>query len=59
MLALLQNTVSMEWHQADGVGFWVKRLHHGWVMAGVRWFTMLAAAGSRSMLGVLIVRLKH
>jgi hypothetical protein len=59
MLALLQNTVSMEWHEADGVGFWVTRLHHGWVMGGVRWFALLAAAGIRYTPGVLLVPLEH
>jgi len=37
----------------------MKRLHYGWVVAGVTWFTLLAAAGFRSTPGVLIVPLQH
>ena len=37
----------------------MRRLHYGWVVAGVTWFTLLAAAGFRSTPGVLIVPLQH
>src|SRR6202163_4181014 len=37
----------------------MRRLHYGWIVAGVTWFTLLAAAGFRSTPGVLIVPLQH
>lgn len=36
-----------------------KILHYAWVVAGITWFTLLAAAGFRSTPGVLIVPLQH
>src|SRR2546423_7440581 len=35
------------------------RLHYAWVVFGVTFFTLLAAAGIRSTPGVLIVPLEH
>ena len=35
------------------------RLHYGWIVFGVTFFTLLAAAGIRSTPGVLIVPLEH
>ena len=35
------------------------RLHYAWVVAGVTFFTLLAAAGTRATPGVLIVPLQH
>jgi hypothetical protein len=37
----------------------MRRLHYGWVVAGITWFTLLAAAGFRSTPAVLIVPLQH
>ena len=37
----------------------MKRLHYAWVVFGVTFFTLLAAAGIRSMPGVLIVPLQQ
>src|SRR5258708_27678544 len=37
----------------------MRRLHYGWIVAGVTWFTLLGAAGFRSTPGVLIVPLQH
>src|SRR6266851_4928640 len=37
----------------------MRRLHYGWVVAAVTWFTLLAAAGFRSTPGVLIVPLQQ
>jgi len=37
----------------------VRRVHYGWIVAGITWFTLLAAAGFRSTPAVLIVPLQH
>lgn len=37
----------------------MRRLHYGWVVAGITWFTLLAAGGFRSTPAVLIVPLQH
>jgi MFS family permease len=37
----------------------MRRLHYGWIVAGVTFVTLLAAAGTRAAPGVLIVPLQH
>ena len=37
----------------------MRRVHYGWIVAGITWFTLLAAAGFRSTPAVLIVPLQH
>jgi MFS family permease len=37
----------------------MRRLHYGWIVAGITFVTLLAAAGTRAAPGVLIVPLQH
>src|ERR1700676_1430101 len=37
----------------------MRRLHYGWIVAGITWFTLLAAAGFRSTPSTLIVPLQN